>query len=72
MFPLEWGRYHPGPPSGNDDLKYSWSVPYFHAHDKINTQNSWNSIEDAADNALQDGQIADQAIYIAENKTKPK
>ncbi len=55
--------FHPAKPSGDDDKKYSWSLPYFHgtAHtEKILT--SWHSFDDAPDNKLRDGQIADRAV----------
>ena len=32
--------FHPGLPSGNDDIKYSWSLPYFHGKNKVNSRNS--------------------------------
>ena len=72
--------FHPGAPSGNDDVKYSWSpegLPYYHSpvedkYTKINE--SWRSYEGYADNQLPDGQIADRAIQylkdLKENQTQ--
>ncbi len=38
--------FHPGPPSGNDDRKYSWSdVPYFHAPDDSANGTSWHNFD---------------------------
>ncbi len=64
--------FHPGAPSGNDDRQYSWSVPYFHA--PADTANkSWHVFDTNVTN-LQDGKIAEYAIYtmkqIKENRTK--
>ena len=57
--------FHPGPPSGNDDRAYSWSLPYFHSplEGKVNWSGpAWVSYEDYEDNQLPDGQIADNAV----------
>ena len=55
--------FHPGEPSGNDDIKYSWSLPYFHGKNKVSADhNSWHSFENISDNMLTDGQTADQAL----------
>ena len=65
--------FHPGPPGGNDDRKYSWSVPYFHAVDDSANHTSWHNFDTNASN-LRDGKIADNAIStlkgIKENRTK--
>ncbi len=66
--------FHPGPPSGNDDSKYSWSVPYFHAPaDSQPNHTSWHNFATNVTD-LQDGKIADYAIttmrQIKENRTK--
>ena len=37
--------FHPGPPGGNDDRKYSWSVPYFHAPDDSANGTSWHNFD---------------------------
>ena len=60
--------YHPGPPSGNDDDKYSWSpegLPYFHAteEDSVANHAAWYDF-DQPDNYLQDGKIADNAVSV--------
>ena len=58
--------FHPGPPSGNDDVPYSWNVPYFHApRDKAPTDTSWH-IFDTDDSNLWDGKIASHAVSILE------
>ena len=66
--------FHPGAPSGNDDIKYSWSLPYFHGKDTVHSRNSWQRWENISDNGLMDGQIADNAVktlqQIKENRTK--
>lgn len=54
--------FHPGMASGNDDSKYSWSVPYFHATDDVRSSDSWHCFDNVSDSALQDGKIADNAI----------
>ncbi len=55
--------FHPGPASGNDDIEYSWSLPYFHGRDEVSgPRASWHSYPDITDNMLKDGQIADQAV----------
>ncbi len=58
--------FHPGRPSGNDDVAYSWSLPYFHGKDKVSSGNSWYSFDNISDNTLRDGQIADQAVLTLE------
>lgn len=66
--------FHPGAPSGHDDIKYSWSLPYFHGNNKVSSGNSWHSFENISDNDLRDGQIADKAVEtlkeIKLNRTK--
>ncbi len=67
--------FHPGLPNGNDDIKYSWSLPYFYGDNKVvNHHNSWHSFEKISDNDLRDGQIADTAVdtlkEIKQNRTK--
>ena len=55
--------FHPGAPSGNDDIDYSWSLPYYHSPLQVtNRTSSWWSFEGYKDNQLPDGQIADNAI----------
>ena len=55
--------FHPGQPSGGDDAKYSWSLPYFHGKNKFEANNtSWHSFENISDSDLRDGQIADNAV----------
>ena len=66
--------FHPGPPSGNDDEKYSWSpegLPYYHAPDTAhNTYGSWHSFEGYRDNQLPDGLIADRAVDVLQQLKK--
>ncbi len=66
--------FHPGAPSGDDDIKYSWSLPYFHGNNTVTSKNSWYRWENITDSGLQDGQVADNAIkmikQIKENRTK--
>ena len=59
--------FHPGPPNGFDDQKYSWSLPYYHSpleqqYGPANHSASWRSFDGFEDNQLPDGQIADNAI----------
>ena len=55
--------FHPGAPNGNDDIAYSWSLPYYHSPLQVtNRTSSWWSFEGYEDNQLPDGQIADNAI----------
>ena len=57
--------FHLKAPSGYNDQLYSWSLPYyFKGESKLWSEKiiSWHSFEDAADNDLIDGQIADFAI----------
>ena len=65
--------FHPGLPSGNDDIAYSWSVPYFHAPADQANLTSWHSF-DTDDSNLQDGKIANFAIQtlneIKQNRSK--
>ena len=66
--------FHPGAPSGNDDIKYSWSLPYFHGENKVKVNHtSWHSFENISDSDLRDGQVADNAIKtlkeIKQNRT---
>ena len=60
--------FHPGPPSGFDDVKYSWSpegLPYYHSKVHVNYSGlSWKSCEGFEDNQLPDGQVADRAIAV--------
>ena len=54
---------HPGAPNGNDDIAYSWSLPYYHSPLQVtNRTSSWWSFEGYEDNQLPDGQIANNAI----------
>ena len=66
--------FHPGAPSGNDDIKYSWSLPYFHGNNSVQSNKSWYRWENISDSGLRDGQIADNAVkiiqQIKENRTK--
>ena len=66
--------FHPGAPSGNDDIKYSWSLPYFHGENKVRSPNCWHSFYNISDNELRDGQTADKAVEtlkeIKQNRTK--
>lgn len=52
--------FHPGEPSGNDDIKYSWSLPYYHGTDTVRSPNSWHCFDNISDNALTDGQVGDR------------
>jgi len=71
--------FHPGP--WNDDIKYSWSYPYYHAPSQdvygccVNTTSTWWAIDNVEDTALPDGQLATHAIQLmrefANNSTKP-
>ena len=65
--------FHAGAPSGYDDIKYSWSVPYFHAPKDSANDMSWHSFNTNTTN-LQDGKIADYAVNtlreINQNRTK--
>ena len=65
--------FHPGAPSGNDDVPYSWNVPYFHAPDDSANHTSWH-IFDTDDSNLRDGKIADNAVKtlqeIKQNRSK--
>ena len=54
--------FHPGAPSGYDDRAYSWSLPYYHAPVVAGNHKVWESFEGYADDQLQDGQLADNAI----------
>ena len=67
--------FHPGAPSGNDDINYSWSLPYYHSPLHVtNRTSSWWSFEGYEDNQLPDGQIADNAVAtlkeLKKNMTK--
>ena len=66
--------FHPEAPSGNGDIKYSWSLPYFHGKNKVESPNSWHRFENIADNDMADGQVADNAVetlkQIKQNRTK--
>ncbi|XP_003387744.1 PREDICTED: iduronate 2-sulfatase-like [Amphimedon queenslandica] len=66
--------FHPGPPSGYDDYKYSWSPegrPYFHAKEdsSIAKGAAWYSF-DEPDNKRVDGQIADNAVNVLQQIKK--
>ena len=65
--------FHPGKPSGDDDRKYSWSLPYYHGNDDVKSPNSWHCFENISDNALTDGKVADKAVEtlkeIKQNRT---
>jgi arylsulfatase A-like enzyme len=70
--------FHPGAPSGDDDVKYSWSpegLPYYHAKedDAIANHSAWYDF-DKKDNELVDGQLADNAVKVLkelkQNQTK--
>ena len=71
--------FHPGPPNGFDDQKYSWSLPYYHSpleqqYGPGNHSASWRSFDGFEDNQLPDGQIADNAIetlrQLKQNQSK--
>ena len=66
--------FHPGVPSGNDDIKYSWSLPYFHGNNTVKSNHSWYRWENISDSGLRDGQVAENAIktlqQIKLNQTK--
>ena len=67
--------FHPGKPNGNDDKKYSWTLPYFHGANKVSIDHvAWHSFENTPDNMLRDGQIADKAVTtlqeIKQNRSK--
>ena len=56
--------FHPGPPSGNDDVAYSWSLPYYHAPNTAGNHKVWESFEGIEDDQLQDGKLADNAVKV--------
>lgn len=62
--------YHPGAPSGYDDVAYSWSpegLPYYHSPvlgEFSNKSRSWTDFDGYLDNQLPDGQLADRAIKV--------
>ncbi|XP_065836052.1 iduronate 2-sulfatase-like [Oscarella lobularis] len=75
--------FHPGGPSGFDDVLYSWSpegLPYYHAPLEKqygpgqNKTSLWWGFDGFEDNDLPDGQICDQAIKTLQalkaNRTK--
>ena len=66
--------FHPGKPSGHDDIEYSWSLPYYHGSNDVQSPNSWYCFDNISDNALTDGKIADKAMEtlkeIKLNRTK--
>ena len=66
--------FHPGAPSGHDDIKYSWSLPYFHGKNAVHNANSWYRWENESDESFVDGQVARNALrtlqQIKENRTK--
>ncbi len=63
--------FHPGGAGGNDDVKYSWSLPYFHGKNKVASQNSWHSFENISDNDLQDADNAVEPLKkIKQNRTR--
>ena len=71
--------FHPGAPSGQDDIAYSWSLPYYHSPLQVpygtsnKTAAAW-AFQGFQDNQLPDGQIADQAVTtileIQQNRSK--
>ena len=66
--------FHPGKPSGHDNIEYSWSLPYYHGSNDVQSPNSWYCFDNISDNALMDGKIADKAMEtlkeIKLNRTK--
>eukprot|EP00117_Sycon_ciliatum_P027848 scpid89841/ scgid22523/ Iduronate 2-sulfatase; Alpha-L-iduronate sulfate sulfatase; Iduronate 2-sulfatase 42 kDa chain; Iduronate 2-sulfatase 14 kDa chain len=66
--------FHPGAPSGNDDVAHSWSpegLPYYHSpvehqYGPNNHTRMWWAFEGFEDNQLPDGQIADNALNVLE------
>ena len=66
--------FHPGPPSGNDDVKYSWSLPYFHSTNDVTNNGSWHCFQNISDSNLRDGKNAEKAVEtlkeIKQNRTK--
>ena len=70
--------FHPGAPNGDDDIAYSWSLPYYHSPLQPfygwNLTSSWWSFDGFEDNQLPDGQIADNAIetlrQLKQNQSK--
>ena len=67
--------YHPGPPSGYDDVAYSWSpegLPYFHSKKRGNMTVSWFSFEGINDDDLKDGDIADRAVSVLQELRQNK
>ena len=68
--------FHPGPPSGFDDEKYSWSpegLPYFHAKQPpITPRDSWKSITGETAEKLRDTQVGDRAVSVLQELRKNK
>ena len=63
--------FHPGAPSGNDDIAYSWSLPYFHSPIPVDRNGkSWTSFEGYKDDQLPDGQIANHAVDMLQEIKK--
>lgn len=66
--------FHPGRPGGDDDIKYSWSVPYYHGTDDVHSPNAWHCFDNISDNTLTDGKVADKAVEtlkeIKQNRTE--
>ena len=63
--------FHPGKPSGNDDVAYSWSLPYFHSAIPVDREGkSWTSYEGYKDDQLPDGDIASHAIGMLQEIKK--
>ena len=66
--------FHPGRAGGDDDMEYSWSLPYFHGTDDVDSPDSWHCFDNISDSALTDGKIAENAIAtlkeIKQNRTK--
>ncbi len=73
-FSIGMGKiFHPGAPSGFDDIKFSWSHPYFHGKNNVHSSNSWYKWDNVTDSDFADGQIANNAMQvlqqIKENRT---
>ena len=58
--------FHPGSASGNDDINYSWSEPFFHKRDPVweTDTESWRAVPDAnlTTSKLKDMKLADEAV----------
>ena len=68
--------FHPGPPSGFDDKKYSWSpegLPYYHPKQPpITPRDSWKSITGETAEKLRDTQVGDRAVSTLQELRKNK